>query len=174
MPKMKSNRGAAKRFKRTANGKIKRKKAFLRHILTKKGSKRKRALRKPDYVHKADADRIATTTALTSSKNPSTYGELISFRATVEDTNGDAVSGGEVQFSMDGQNFGDPVAVGADGIAESDTLGSPMAGDHTVMAAYLPDGLRGTPQSEAQCVDALLLAMFVAAPDDDAPPYRPH
>ena len=58
MPKMKSNRGAAKRFKRTANGKIKRKKAFLRHILTKKGSKRKRALRKPDYVHKADADRI--------------------------------------------------------------------------------------------------------------------
>ena len=58
MPKMKSNRGAAKRFKRTANGKIKRKKAFLRHILTKKASKRKRALRQPDYVHKADADRI--------------------------------------------------------------------------------------------------------------------
>ena len=58
MPKMKSNRGAAKRFKRTANGKIKRKKAFLRHILTKKASKRKRALRKPDYVHKADAGRV--------------------------------------------------------------------------------------------------------------------
>ena len=46
MPKMKTNRGAAKRFKKTANGKIKRKKAFLRHILTKKDSKRKRALRK--------------------------------------------------------------------------------------------------------------------------------
>ena len=58
MPKMKSNRGAAKRFKKTANGKIKRKKAFLRHILTKKASKRKRALRKPEYVHKADEGRI--------------------------------------------------------------------------------------------------------------------
>jgi large subunit ribosomal protein L35 len=58
MPKMKTNRGAAKRFKRTANGKIKRKKAFLRHILTKKASKRKRALRKPDYVHKADEGRV--------------------------------------------------------------------------------------------------------------------
>lgn len=58
MPKMKSNRGAAKRFRRTANGKIKRKKAFLRHILTKKASKRKRALRKSDYVHKADAGRV--------------------------------------------------------------------------------------------------------------------
>ena len=58
MPKMKSNRGAAKRFKKTANGKIKRKKAFLRHILTKKASKRKRALRKSSYVHKADEGRI--------------------------------------------------------------------------------------------------------------------
>jgi large subunit ribosomal protein L35 len=58
MPKMKTNRGAAKRFKKTANGKIKRKKAFLRHILTKKASKRKRALRKSDYVHKADESRI--------------------------------------------------------------------------------------------------------------------
>lgn len=58
MPKMKTNRGAAKRFKKTANGKIKRKKAFLRHILTKKASKRKRALRKSAYVHKADEGRI--------------------------------------------------------------------------------------------------------------------
>jgi large subunit ribosomal protein L35 len=58
MPKMKTNRGAAKRFKKTANGKIKRKKAFLRHILTKKASKRKRALRKPGYVHKADEGRV--------------------------------------------------------------------------------------------------------------------
>lgn len=58
MPKMKTNRGAAKRFKKTANGKIKRKKAFLRHILTKKASKRKRALRKSSYVHKADEGRI--------------------------------------------------------------------------------------------------------------------
>lgn len=44
----------------------------------------------------------------------------------------------------------------------------------SAMAAHLPDGLRGTPQSEAQCIDALLLAMFVAASDDDTSPYRPH
>lgn len=44
----------------------------------------------------------------------------------------------------------------------------------SALTAYLPDGLRGTPHTEAQCTDALLLAMFVAASDDDPPPYRPH
>jgi large subunit ribosomal protein L35 len=44
MPKMKSNSGAKKRFKMTGSGKIKRKKAFKSHILTKKSSKRKRQL----------------------------------------------------------------------------------------------------------------------------------
>lgn len=44
MPKMKSHRGAAKRLKRTGSGKIKRHKAFNRHILTSKGPKRKRHL----------------------------------------------------------------------------------------------------------------------------------
>jgi large subunit ribosomal protein L35 len=44
MPKMKSNSGAKKRFKVTGSGKIKRKKAFKSHILTKKSSKRKRQL----------------------------------------------------------------------------------------------------------------------------------
>ena len=42
MPKMKTNRGAAKRFKKTGTGKIKRSKAFTSHILTKKSTKRKR------------------------------------------------------------------------------------------------------------------------------------
>jgi len=50
MPKMKTNRAAAKRFKKTANGKIKRKKALARHIMTKKNAKRKRHLRKATYV----------------------------------------------------------------------------------------------------------------------------
>ena len=45
MPKMKSHRGATKRFKVTGNGKVKRMKAFKSHILTKKTSKRKRRLR---------------------------------------------------------------------------------------------------------------------------------
>jgi large subunit ribosomal protein L35 len=50
MPKMKTNRGAAKRFKLTGSGKIKRSKAFSSHILTKKSTKRKRALRRSDLV----------------------------------------------------------------------------------------------------------------------------
>ena len=50
MPKMKTNRAAAKRFKLTGTGKLKRAKAFKSHILTKKSSKTKRNLRKTDYV----------------------------------------------------------------------------------------------------------------------------
>ena len=46
MPKMKTNRAAAKRFKLTGTGKLKREKAYKRHILTKKSAKRKRNLRK--------------------------------------------------------------------------------------------------------------------------------
>ena len=46
MPKMKTHRGAAKRLKRTGNGKLKRAKAYKSHILTKKSQKRKRNLRK--------------------------------------------------------------------------------------------------------------------------------
>ena len=44
MPKMKTNRGAAKRFRPTSSGRFKHKQSHLRHILTKKGSKRKRQL----------------------------------------------------------------------------------------------------------------------------------
>jgi len=59
MPKMKSHSGAQKRFKKTGNGKVKRKKANKGHLLTKKSPKRKRQLRKSVVVdHKADADRI--------------------------------------------------------------------------------------------------------------------
>lgn len=58
MPKMKSNSGAKKRFKRTASGKLKRKKAFASHILTKKSPKRKRNLRGTTLVDKADEPRM--------------------------------------------------------------------------------------------------------------------
>ena len=54
MPKLKTNRGAAKRFSRTANGKFKRSQAFLNHILTKKSTKRKRQLREGLLVAPAD------------------------------------------------------------------------------------------------------------------------
>lgn len=50
MPKMKTKRGAAKRFKATGSGKIKRSKAYTSHILTKKSTKRKRNLRKAGLV----------------------------------------------------------------------------------------------------------------------------
>ena len=50
MPKLKTKKGAAKRFKITESGKVKKNRAFRGHILTKKSAKRKRNLRKPDYV----------------------------------------------------------------------------------------------------------------------------
>lgn len=58
MPKMKRNSSAKKRFKVTGSGKIKRKHAFKRHILTKKTTKAKRALTKDGLVHKADMDNV--------------------------------------------------------------------------------------------------------------------
>ena len=50
MPKMKTSKSAAKRFKLTGTGKLKRNKAYKRHILTKKTRKNKRNLRKPAMV----------------------------------------------------------------------------------------------------------------------------
>lgn len=58
MPKMKSNSGAKKRFKVTASGRIKRKKAFRSHILTKKSAKRKRNLRHDTLVDASDEPRV--------------------------------------------------------------------------------------------------------------------
>ncbi len=58
MPKMKSNRGAAKRFKTTGTGKIRRARASKSHLLTGKSGKRMRPLRKSTTVDKADAKRM--------------------------------------------------------------------------------------------------------------------
>jgi large subunit ribosomal protein L35 len=58
MPKMKTHRGAAKRFKLTGTGKIKRSKAYKSHILTKKTTKRKRGLDMPALVSDADYERV--------------------------------------------------------------------------------------------------------------------
>ncbi|MEA1051685.1 50S ribosomal protein L35 [Lamprobacter modestohalophilus] len=54
MPKIKTNRGAAKRFARTASGLFKRNASHRRHILTKKSTKRKRQLRSSHLLHKSD------------------------------------------------------------------------------------------------------------------------
>ncbi len=58
MPKMKSNRGASKRFKRNAAGNYKRAQSHLRHILTKKSSKRKRQLGDILEVHTNDVRQV--------------------------------------------------------------------------------------------------------------------
>lgn len=59
MPKMKTHKGASKRFRKTGTGKLKRAKAFRRHILTKKDAKTKMQLRKSGIVTSGDAKRIA-------------------------------------------------------------------------------------------------------------------
>lgn len=59
MPKLKTHRGAAKRFKRTATGKFSRSKAFKQHILTSKPRSRKRSLRGTTVVAAVDAPRLA-------------------------------------------------------------------------------------------------------------------
>jgi len=59
MPKMKTNRGAAKRFRKTGTGKIRRGKAFRSHILTKKSTKRKRNLRSATIIDGRDEKNIS-------------------------------------------------------------------------------------------------------------------
>lgn len=58
MPKIKTNKGAAKRFQLTGTGKIKRQKAYKSHILTKKSPKRKRKLRGVTLINKRDNKNI--------------------------------------------------------------------------------------------------------------------
>ena len=58
MPKLKTNRGAAKRFKKTRSGKYKKSSSHMNHILTKKSSKRKRHLRSSSLIADADVKSI--------------------------------------------------------------------------------------------------------------------
>lgn len=58
MPKMKSHRGAAKRFRKTGSGKIRFKHAFLRHCLEQKQTQTKRGLRKAGYLQPQDAKKV--------------------------------------------------------------------------------------------------------------------
>jgi large subunit ribosomal protein L35 len=58
MPKMKSHRGAAKRFRKTATGRVKFPRTNRNHILTKKTTKRKRQLRRPGYAASGDEKRV--------------------------------------------------------------------------------------------------------------------
>ena len=58
MPKMKTHRGAAKRFKKTSSGKLKRSHAYTSHLFANKSQKQKRKLRKSAMVSKSDMNRI--------------------------------------------------------------------------------------------------------------------
>ncbi|MEJ2672504.1 MAG: 50S ribosomal protein L35 [Deltaproteobacteria bacterium] len=58
MPKMKTHRGAAKRFKATGKGRLKHKQPYHSHILTSKSAKRKRQLRLPAFLSEAEAKSI--------------------------------------------------------------------------------------------------------------------
>ena len=58
MPKLKTHRGAAKRFRKTGTGRFKRSKAYMSHILTHKSSKRTKLLRKSGMVSQANIDAV--------------------------------------------------------------------------------------------------------------------
>ena len=60
MPKMKTHSGAKKRFRKTATGKLRGRRAYSTHILEKKSPKRKRRFRRPVEIDEADAKRVRT------------------------------------------------------------------------------------------------------------------
>ena len=88
----------------------------------------------------------ATTTKVSSSLNPSTYGASVTFTATVTVTNGGAAvpAGNTVQFSIDGTNFGSPVSVVSGGTATSQSTSSLSVGTHTIVATYSGGSISGS------------------------------
>ena len=79
-------------------------------------------------------NQAATTTSGTSSKNPSTYGDSVSFTASISPS----AATGTVQFNIDGNNFGLPLTV-VNGSATSGSISSLTAGNHSVTAVYSGD-----------------------------------
>lgn len=127
----------------------------------------------PDKSHQVieGAAVVATKTTVTSSQNPSTYGEFISFTATVVDDDpindpspADAPASGAVQFSIDGVDIGIPVEVGPDGTATSPLVASPEPGDHTVIAAFVGNpGWGGSGDFLAQTVNDASVGLTVTS-----------
>src|SRR5439155_21542534 len=83
----------------------------------------------------------ASTTSVSSSKNPSTYGDAVTFTATVTNTATGATPTGTVQFVVDGQNFGSPVSISgntnsATGTSQTTATSSVNGSPHTVTATY--------------------------------------
>jgi hypothetical protein len=86
-----------------------------------------------------EVDKASTTTAVTTSVNPSTYGQAVSFTATVSPVApGAGTPTGTVQFVIDGVNFGSPVTL-VNGTATSGSISTLFAGTHTVTTVYSGD-----------------------------------
>ena len=92
-----------------------------------------------DYQYTAASLSVPTTTAISSSLNPSTYGQAVSFTATVT-ASGNPVTTGTVQFVVDGGNFGTAVALNGSGQATSGSTSTLTAGTHSVQANYSGSG----------------------------------
>jgi hypothetical protein len=112
-----------------------------------------------------------TTTALTSSQNPSTYGEPVTFTATVSADDSEAgTPQGSVQFAVDGKNLAGPVALNDSGTATSPAIGSLEPGDHTITAEYDPAvGFAGGGDLLTQTVNAggTTVAVSSSSPTSD-------
>ncbi len=92
-----------------------------------------------DYQYTAVLIGVPTTTAVSSSANPSTYGQSVVFTATVT-ASGNPVTTGTVQFVVDGSNFGSAVALNGSGQATSGSTSTLTAGAHSVQANYSGSG----------------------------------
>src|SRR6185369_15956088 len=105
----------------------------------------------PDQtVNKAD-----TTTVVSSSSNPSVFGQGVTFTATVSATApGSGTPSGTVQFKIDGSDFGSPVSLSG-GSASSGTIATLPVGPHVITAVYSGDGnfLAGTSADSTQTVN---------------------
>src|SRR5262249_20274506 len=80
----------------------------------------------------------ASTTVVSSSANPSVFGQGVSFTATVSPSGGSGTATGAVQFMLDGSNFGNSVSL-AGGVATSGTISSLSVSNHTIRAVYSGD-----------------------------------
>jgi hypothetical protein len=85
-------------------------------------------------------NQAGTSTALASSVNPSTFGQAVTFTATVTAVApGAGTRTGTVQFQIDGSSFGSPVSINASGVATSGSISSLTVGSHPVAAVYSGD-----------------------------------
>jgi RHS repeat-associated protein len=111
----------------------------------------------------------ATTTTVESSNTAPTYGDSLSFTATVTATAPDfGTPGGTVQFLVDGSMFGTPVTL-VNGAATSDPISTLAAGQHTISAIYSPAGIFAA--STGVLSTTVARATLTITADDQARPY---